>query len=415
MSPDSLPRVKRIPRLRPEGLRRVLVVLPENPRRSDSGGRIESRAFWRTVSSVTAAECIAFAKSADLAPTPHDAVLVPRSRVRGLLGFVLGRPYQSASRHLPSDVLDWAQSCHREVPFSAVLAESANVLGASSLLARKLRVPVHLRQVNIEGDYYLSLADQESRLPLRAYYLLESRWFRRMEKTFATASTAYISEEDFIRARQLGLPDGLLIPPLSALWVSQPSGGATSERASSGSAVGFLASLGLPFNEAGLIWFLRNCWGDILANVPAAKVHVAGRGASSQLKRELDRHEGVRFWGPVPDSVRFRSEMDVLINPIRQASGAAIKVFESFSEATPLVSTSVGLRGVPLSLRSPLIECDDGPEFAEAVVRLLNEPACRMNVVAAQQRVFRACADETTSAIHAWLDDLCTTASGVAP
>jgi glycosyltransferase involved in cell wall biosynthesis len=77
----------------------------------------------------------------------------------------------------------------------------------------------------------------------------------------------------------------------------------------------------------------------------------------------------------VPDVRPYLAGADVAVNPAVSGSGVNIKVIEYMDAAVPLVSTSLAVEGLPLRAGTDL-EVQDSPEgFADAVLRLLADPA----------------------------------------
>jgi glycosyltransferase involved in cell wall biosynthesis len=59
--------------------------------------------------------------------------------------------------------------------------------------------------------------------------------------------------------------------------------------------------------------------------------------------------------------------------PIRIGGGTRLKIYEAMAMELPVVSTTVGAEGLPLKDGEEILLRDTPHEFAEAVVKLLNE------------------------------------------
>jgi glycosyltransferase involved in cell wall biosynthesis len=65
---------------------------------------------------------------------------------------------------------------------------------------------------------------------------------------------------------------------------------------------------------------------------------------------------------------------------MRVAGGTRLKVFESMASGTPVVSTAVGVEGLPVVDGRHYLRADDPRAFATAVVRLMRDDALRTSI-----------------------------------
>jgi glycosyltransferase involved in cell wall biosynthesis len=75
----------------------------------------------------------------------------------------------------------------------------------------------------------------------------------------------------------------------------------------------------------------------------------------------------------------------VYIVPIRAGGGTRLKIFEACAMGKAVVSTTVGAEGLPLLHERHFLRADDPKGFARAVIRLLEDPACRRRLGAASR------------------------------
>jgi glycosyltransferase involved in cell wall biosynthesis len=66
--------------------------------------------------------------------------------------------------------------------------------------------------------------------------------------------------------------------------------------------------------------------------------------------------------------------------PLRVGGGTRIKIFEALAMARPVVSTTVGAEGLPVTDGQNILLADDPDAFASAVVRLLKDAELRQRI-----------------------------------
>ena len=81
--------------------------------------------------------------------------------------------------------------------------------------------------------------------------------------------------------------------------------------------------------------------------------------------------------GTVPDVRPYLAAATVVVVPLLVGGGTRIKIFEALAMERAVVSTTLGAEGLPVTSGRHLLLADDPAEFAQSVVRLLNDPTTR--------------------------------------
>lgn len=147
----------------------------------------------------------------------------------------------------------------------------------------------------------------------------------------------------------------------------------------------FTGAMGYRPNVDGAAWFCREVLPRVRRAVPGARLTVAGRGPAPAVRR-LGRLAGVEVTGEVTDIRPWIGRAQVAVVPLRMGSGTRLKLMEAMAMGRPVVSTTVGAEGLPAGEESGVILADSAEAFAEAVVRLLCEPALRRRLGQAARR-----------------------------
>jgi glycosyltransferase involved in cell wall biosynthesis len=141
-------------------------------------------------------------------------------------------------------------------------------------------------------------------------------------------------------------------------------------------------------NTDGARWFVTDIGPRIRAHLPDVRIRLVGDPDGSVTS--LDSPPAVTVVGFVPSIEPELSGADVVVVPLRYASGTRLKILEALAHRIPVVSTTMGAEGLGLEPGRHLLVADDAEGFAAACVRLLTEPALRERLVDEGQAVFLA-------------------------
>lgn len=128
----------------------------------------------------------------------------------------------------------------------------------------------------------------------------------------------------------------------------------------------FIGSLDWMPNVEGLKWFLEEVWQPILSKkYPALTFHIAGRNTPRWL-RKLGWPRVV-VHGEVPVAADFINQHSVMVVPLLSGSGMRAKILEGMMLGKVVVSTRLGLEGIPAEHKTEVLLADSPAEFAEAI------------------------------------------------
>ena len=137
------------------------------------------------------------------------------------------------------------------------------------------------------------------------------------------------------------------------------------------SSTGFIGSLDYRPNQDAVMWIVQELWPRIVSRVPEAHLSIAGSAPPDWLRQEIERR-GLTLQANVPDPHAFVEGLSVVLAPIRAGGGMRIKILEAMAAGKPVVATTLGASG--MDARDVVI-ADDPDSFADAVARLLRDPA----------------------------------------
>jgi glycosyltransferase involved in cell wall biosynthesis len=202
----------------------------------------------------------------------------------------------------------------------------------------------------------------------------EARRWRALHRRVAGHCSATVVCSD-LDARRLGLPGVRVIPngypppprPVGRLVVSAPP------------VVMFQGTLRYPPNADASRFLVRDIGPRLRALVPEARIRLVGL-TPPELDSLADP-PAVTLTGQVPDIVDELARADVVVVPLRYASGTRLKILEAFAHRIPVVSTTVGAEGLDVDGDRHLILADDAESIARACARVLGDEELRRALV----------------------------------
>lgn len=139
-------------------------------------------------------------------------------------------------------------------------------------------------------------------------------------------------------------------------------------------------------NQESVRWLLEDIWPVVHAEVPQAKLYLAGRKMSESLMKT--QMEGVSVLGEVPDALCFIGSKKINVVPLLSGSGIRVKIIEAMSVGKTVITTTVGAEGIEYTDGENLLIANTPQEFAKQIKRCLEDDGfCRRVGKAAERLV----------------------------
>jgi glycosyltransferase involved in cell wall biosynthesis len=143
----------------------------------------------------------------------------------------------------------------------------------------------------------------------------------------------------------------------------------------------FCGSMDWLANQEAMTFFMDDVWNKIASKVPDARLTVIGRAPPESLvDRARRRRVNWTFTGYVDDVRPYLKGAGVSVIPMRVGGGTRLKVYEAMAAGTAIVSTTVGVEGLPIDEGTHYLNADEPDAFANAVVSLLSDRESRMTM-----------------------------------
>ena len=131
-------------------------------------------------------------------------------------------------------------------------------------------------------------------------------------------------------------------------------------------------------NIASVHYFVREIFPLVLRECPNTQLKLIGANPIAAITALKGAQ--ITVTGFVPSIIDHLKTATVALAPVTYGSGIQVKVLEAFSTATPLVATSVALRGLNARHQQHVLAANSPAEFAAAIVALLSNTELRHRI-----------------------------------
>jgi glycosyltransferase involved in cell wall biosynthesis len=142
-----------------------------------------------------------------------------------------------------------------------------------------------------------------------------------------------------------------------------------------------LGTMFWPPNVEGVLWFAREVWPRVQAEIPGATFTVVGKNPPLAVRDLQAEGSGIEVTGYVPDPLPYLQRAGAFVVPLFSAGGMRVKIVDGWRWGLPIVSTTIGAEGITYRDGEPsagaedknICIADEAVSFATAVVRLLQD------------------------------------------
>lgn len=125
-------------------------------------------------------------------------------------------------------------------------------------------------------------------------------------------------------------------------------------------------------NQEGIKWFLENVWPAIKLEYPTVKLKFAGKKMPEEFFKYADPQCEVNDF--VDDRMKYMQSGSIMVVPLFSGSGMRVKIIEGLALGKAIVTTTVGLEGIPAINQKDVLVADNAAQFIESLRDLLNHP-----------------------------------------
>jgi polysaccharide biosynthesis protein PslH len=203
------------------------------------------------------------------------------------------------------------------------------------------------------------------------YSLIQWQKLRRYERTICRSADAVlvVSEPDRQALQRLAADvDPIVISNGMELPTHQPAQPQTVDIPS----LVFTGKMDYRPNVDAVLWFAQKVLPQIQAQVPQVQFQIVGMNPHPRLE-ELRANPAITITGAVDDIRPYIEAAAVYVVPMRVGGGTRFKVLEAMAYGKAMVSTSLGIEGIPVENHRELLIADRPEAFAASVLELLQD------------------------------------------
>jgi len=223
-----------------------------------------------------------------------------------------------------------------------------------------------LRMHNVEYQIWEKLA-QETESPLKRRYIKKlSKQLKSYEERFLPKFDALvpISQEDLEWAKKytnqplLNLPMGMDFEPFKIR--------------KQGKHFFHIGSMEWLPNQHGCAYLVNEIWPEVIKQDPDCHLHLAGKGMDAVYKHwETER---IHIHGEVESARDFMLSHNVMLIPLKSASGLRIKALEAMGLGIPIISSTIGMSGLLKTSNDHFLSADLTAEWVESILKISKSP-----------------------------------------
>lgn len=118
-------------------------------------------------------------------------------------------------------------------------------------------------------------------------------------------------------------------------------------------------------------WMLSDVMPLVWRSRPDAHLYLVGKNSDASFGDR--RSANVTVTGKLDSVLPYLCHADVAVVPLKYESGTRFKILEAGACLIPVVSTTLGAEGIPLSHETDILIADEADDFATAILRVIDD------------------------------------------
>lgn len=274
-------------------------------------------------------------------------------------------------RYKSDELTNWLLRYAKPDSYDVVIVD---FLAPAAGVPDSLPLPVVLFEHNVETEIWRRHAETATRFLTRRLFRLQEKRMRKFEQAWCKRSdlVVAVSDADALALKQdFGALTPIAVPTGVDTEYFVPQG----RKAREDALFVFVGSMDWLPNEEGVKWFCESVWPEVRRRIPHARFRIVGRSPSPAVKALADDRQGVEVTGSVPDVRPHLEAASAMLVPLRIGGGTRLKIFEAMGMECPVISTTIGAEGLPVTDGTHLLIADDVATTVAACADIVSNPA----------------------------------------
>lgn len=250
-----------------------------------------------------------------------------------------------------------------------------------ALVAHKLKedlcIPLAVRMHNIENIYMKGQLALTNGFKEKLVIYLSCVHLKQYEESIISKSDAFfdISIEDLNYWKDKGYNHGHWLPTVfPKLELNKKSSFGSRKHKYD---LGFLGNLNTPNNVNGLKWLIDEVLPLVMIDCPNLKMIILGSEPNLEILEICAKNKHILLVKNPKDPGVYLDDVQIMVNPVKFGSGVNIKSVEMLMCDNEVVSTSVGVKGMPKDISEVFFIADSAEDFSLYINNILILGHCK--------------------------------------
>lgn len=137
-------------------------------------------------------------------------------------------------------------------------------------------------------------------------------------------------------------------------------------------------------NKDGIKWFINEIYPYVLSKIPNCKLILAGYGMKKNYDFKQKYKNLINIITDLKQNDKISSNLykncSAFIVPIRFGSGIRIKLLDALAHGIPVVSTTIGVRGIISNRNNGVVIGNDYRTFGDAICKIIEDKQLAINL-----------------------------------
>ncbi len=278
-----------------------------------------------------------------------------------LIKSILFRQSYQINRFYRNDIRKYIQYKIDQKKYKLIIFESLFSMIYKEKLKIDTSTDIFLRTHNIEHKIWLDLANNSKNSLNKIIYLFLSLQIKRIEKKYSHIAkyilTISKNDTQYFKKHY----------PTKTHYIPVTFNTKDNKSKKIKNSIFHLGAMDWKPNIEGVSWFISNVYPLLIDD--NIKCFFAGKNMPNNLLKRSDKNLYIE--GLVINSKQYIENKNILIVPLFSGSGIRIKILESMSIGTPVISTTKGAQGIPYTNGENIIIANTPQEFRDSIYQLV--------------------------------------------